>query len=46
VTYRLPFGPLGRLVHRLLVERQLRELWDFRHRQLAELLKPLSAPAG
>jgi hypothetical protein len=28
------------------VERQLRELWDFRYRQLAELVKPLSAPAG
>ena len=46
VTYRLPLGPLGRVAHTMLVRRQLRELWDYRHRQLAELVKPLSAPAG
>ena len=46
VTYRLPLGPLGRVAHAGLVRRQLRELWDYRHRQLAELVKPLSAPAG
>ncbi len=46
VTYRLPLGPLGRMAHALLVGRQLRELWEYRHRQLAELVKPLSAPAG
>ena len=45
VTYRMPLGPLGRLAHALLVKRQLRELWAYRHRQLAELVKPLSAPA-
>jgi ligand-binding SRPBCC domain-containing protein len=45
VTYRLPLGPLGRVAHALLVKRQLRELWAYRHRQLAELVKPLSAPA-
>jgi ligand-binding SRPBCC domain-containing protein len=44
VTYRLPLGPLGRVAHALLVKRQLRELWAYRHRQLAELVK-LSAPA-
>ena len=46
VTYRLPMGPLGRVAHALVVKRQLRELWDYRHQQLAELVKPLSAPAG
>jgi hypothetical protein len=46
VTYRLPLGPLGRVVHALMVERQLRELWAYRHQQLAELVKPLSSPAG
>jgi ligand-binding SRPBCC domain-containing protein len=46
VTYRLPLGPLGGVTHALLVKRQLRELWEYRHRQLAELVKPLSAPAG
>jgi ligand-binding SRPBCC domain-containing protein len=45
VTYRLPLGPLGRVAHALVVERQLRELWAYRHRQLAELVRPLSAPA-
>jgi len=46
VTYRLPLGPLGRLAHAAFVHRQLRELWEYRHRQLAELVKPVSAPAG
>lgn len=45
VTYRLPLGMLGRAAHALVVERQLRELWAYRHRQLAELVKPLRAPA-
>jgi ligand-binding SRPBCC domain-containing protein len=45
VTYRLPLGVLGRAAHALVVERQLRELWAYRHQQLAELVKPLSAPA-
>jgi ligand-binding SRPBCC domain-containing protein len=46
VTYRLPLGALGRLAHALVVRRQLRARWEHRHRQLAELVKPLSAPAG
>jgi ligand-binding SRPBCC domain-containing protein len=46
VTYRLPLGPLGRVAHAAVVRRQLRALWEYRHRQLAELVKPLSAPAG
>jgi ligand-binding SRPBCC domain-containing protein len=45
VTYRLPLGVLGRAAHALVVERQLRELWAYRHQRLAELVKPLSAPA-
>jgi ligand-binding SRPBCC domain-containing protein len=45
VTYRLPLGLLGRAAHALVVERQLRELWAYRHQQLAELVRPLSAPA-
>jgi ligand-binding SRPBCC domain-containing protein len=46
VTYRLPLGLLGRVAHAMVVERQLREPWAYRHRRLAELVKPLSAPAG
>jgi ligand-binding SRPBCC domain-containing protein len=30
VQYELPFGLLGRLVHALLVRRQLREIFDYR----------------
>lgn len=45
VTYRLPLGLLGRAAHALVVERELREVWAYRHQQLAELVKPLSAPA-
>jgi ligand-binding SRPBCC domain-containing protein len=30
VTYRLPFGPLGRLLHRLFIRRQLRDIFSYR----------------
>jgi len=30
VSYKLPFGPLGDLVHALLVRRQLKSIFDFR----------------
>ncbi len=38
VSYRLPLGPLGRLAHRVMVRRQLLQI--FRHRQatMPELL--------
>jgi ligand-binding SRPBCC domain-containing protein len=45
VTYRLPLGPLGRAAHALLVHRQLGAVWAYRRERLAELVKPLSAPA-
>lgn len=38
VTYRLPLGPVGRVLHGALVSRQLRELWTYRQRRLGELL--------
>ena len=34
VDYALPFGPLGRLVHRLRVRRQLEEIFEFRRRAI------------
>jgi uncharacterized protein YbjT (DUF2867 family)/ligand-binding SRPBCC domain-containing protein len=37
VEYRLPFGPLGRLAHRLLVRRQLEAIFDFRRRAIEEI---------
>jgi ligand-binding SRPBCC domain-containing protein len=36
VTYRLPFGPLGRLVHRAFVRRQLDAIFDYRANAVAE----------
>jgi len=30
VHYKLPFGPLGRLAHRLFVKRQLNDIFDYR----------------
>ena len=38
VTYRLPAGPLGRVAHALVVERQIRRLFAHRERRLRELL--------
>jgi ligand-binding SRPBCC domain-containing protein len=38
LTYRLPFGPLGRLAHALVVERQIEAIWRYRDRKVAELL--------
>jgi len=46
VTYRLPLGPLGRLAHGVLVERQLRALWAYRQARLAELLAPGGQAGG
>jgi ligand-binding SRPBCC domain-containing protein len=46
VTYRLPLGPLGRLVHRCGVGRQLQAVWDYRTRRLGELVGPIRRRAG
>jgi len=37
VEYRLPFGPFGRLVHWLVVRRQLRAIFDYRTRVIVDL---------
>lgn len=37
VEYALPFGPIGRLAHLLLVRRQLESIFDFRERTVAEM---------
>jgi hypothetical protein len=34
VDYALPFGPLGGLVHRLRVRRQLEDIFDYRRRAI------------
>jgi len=43
VTYRLPFGPLGRAAHALLVGRQLDAIWRYRERKIGERLGPVSS---
>ena len=42
VTYRLPFGALGSLVHSLWVERQLATIFDYRAQAI---VRELGAPA-
>ena len=39
VTYRLPAGPLGRIVNRLVVRRQLSSAFEERHRRTRDLLE-------
>jgi ligand-binding SRPBCC domain-containing protein len=39
VDYALPFGPLGRLVHKLRVRRQLEEIFDYRRRAIDEIFR-------
>lgn len=40
VEYALPLGPLGRLVHALVVRRQLEGIFDFRRRAIDEIFPP------
>jgi ligand-binding SRPBCC domain-containing protein len=37
VEYELPFGPIGRILHRAIVNRQLRTIFDYRARVMTEL---------
>jgi ligand-binding SRPBCC domain-containing protein len=37
VTYRLPFGSLGRLAHAVSVKRKIAQLFDYRDRRLREI---------
>ena len=37
VTYALPLGPIGRLAHIAFVRRDLRRIFEFRHREVARL---------
>ena len=38
VEYRLPFGPIGVLLHGLLIRRQLTAIFDYRALMIADLL--------
>jgi ligand-binding SRPBCC domain-containing protein len=46
LTYRLPVGPLGRLAHRLGVERRIVDLFDYRERRLREMFASAPAPGA
>ena len=39
VDYSLPFGPLGRVAHRLLVARDLDAIFDYRQQEVQRLLR-------
>lgn len=41
VHYQLPFGPIGKLVNRLKVKRQLEAIFEFRRKKLQELFGDL-----
>ncbi|MGY8798718.1 MAG: SRPBCC family protein [Longimicrobiales bacterium] len=43
VEYRLPFGPLGRLVHFATVRGQLEAIFDYRRDAIARLFAPLDS---
>lgn len=38
VTYEPPLGPLGALLNRMFIQRQLDAIFDFRHREIERLL--------
>lgn len=45
VEYSLPFGPLGRLVHWLVVRHQLRAIFDYRTRIITERFRSAGSTA-
>jgi ligand-binding SRPBCC domain-containing protein len=44
VEYELPLGVIGRVVHALAVRRQLREIFDYRERAVAEAFRTHERP--
>lgn len=43
VTYKVPGGPAGRVINRLMIRRQLTEIFSFRREAIAKLLGPVKA---
>ena len=37
VTYEVPYGIIGRLMHRLVIRKKLQQIFDFRYKKLEEL---------
>ena len=46
VTYEMPFGPLGDLVHRFAVRAQLEHVFDYRASAIADIFEPAADPAA
>lgn len=45
VRYSIPFGPLGELADRLLVQRDLRQIFDYRRDAVTRELQPRGDPS-
>ncbi len=45
VAYELPLGPVGGLVNRIAVRRELEAIFDFRQAQIDRLLAVTGSPA-
>ncbi len=43
VRYELPFGPLGRIAHVLLVRRQLEQIFEYRRRAIEKIFRRTEA---
>jgi hypothetical protein len=43
VEYALPLGALGSLAHRVLVKRQVEEIFEFRQKALGEIFAAMCA---
>lgn len=46
VNYVLPFGPLGKLVHALIVKRQLQQTFAYRNKRLIEIFGTVGEKQG
>jgi ligand-binding SRPBCC domain-containing protein len=46
ITYRLPLGPLGRLLHAVAVRRRLEAAWAYRRARLTALGEPVTRPGA
>lgn len=40
VYYAIPFGPIGRILHFLIIRKTLRRIFDYRQNRLIEILEP------
>lgn len=42
IDYKLPFGPLGNMVHPILVKKQLKKIFEYRELELANIFGKIS----